>query len=107
MGAYDLLKLLREDGLRSPLQVYRALDQLILDGIVHKIESLRAFVLRTHMDDGSGHAAFTICNRCGRTREFHDGELGHVLRRLAQKEGFRASAATVELTGLCETCSHG
>ncbi|WP_292510851.1 hypothetical protein [Mesorhizobium sp.] len=37
MGAYELLGLLRQEGLRSPLQIYRALDQLIEEGLVHRI----------------------------------------------------------------------
>lgn len=45
MGAYDLLDILREQGLRSPLQIYPALEQLIRDGAVHRIESLNAYAL--------------------------------------------------------------
>ena len=108
LGAYELLELLREDGLRSPLQIYRALEQLIDDGAVHKIESLSAFALCTHAEcSDHGHAAFAICRNCGRTSEFHDAALDRVLRRLARKEGFRTSATTVELLGLCESCAHG
>lgn len=108
MGAYELLALLREEGLRSPLQVYRALEQLIEDGSVHRIESLSAFALCTHAEcSGDRHAAFAICKKCGRTSEFHDAALERVLRRLAKREGFRISATTVELSGLCEACAHG
>lgn len=107
MGAYELLELLREEGLRSPLQVYRALEQLIEDGAVHKIESLSAFALCTHSCcGGDSHAAFAICKMCGRTSEFHDAALDRLLRRLARKEGFRTTATTIELSGLCESCAH-
>ena len=108
MSAYELLEVLRENGLRSPLQVYRALEQLIEDGIAHKIESLSAFALCTHAECGTdSHAVFAICTKCGRAEEFHDHALKRVLGRLARKEGFRTKAATVELSGLCETCAHG
>lgn len=108
MGAYELLECLRQQGLRSPLQVYRALEQLMDDGAVHKIESLSAFALCTQAEcGGRGHAAFAICTECGRTSEFHDGELDRVLRQLAKREGFRTRATTVELSGLCESCAHG
>ncbi|MBD0415137.1 transcriptional repressor [Tianweitania sp. Rool2] len=108
LGAYELLELLREDGLRAPLQIYRALDQLIGDGTVHKIESLSAYALCTGLECGNhGHAAFAICRACGRTSEFHDPELHRVLRLLARKEGFRTTATTIELSGLCESCAHG
>lgn len=108
LGAYELLELLRDDGLRSPLQIYRALEQLIDDGTVHKIESLSAFAVCTEAEcSDHGHAAFAICRACGRTSEFHDAALDRVLRRLARKEGFRTTATTVELSGLCESCTHG
>ncbi|TKT74350.1 Fur family transcriptional regulator [Aquamicrobium sp. LC103] len=107
LGAYELLELLRDDGLRSPPQVYRALEQLIDDGAVHKIESLSAFAVCTAECGNHGHAAFAICRNCGRTSEFHDAELDRLLRRLARKEGFRTTATTVELSGLCESCAHG
>lgn len=108
MSAYELLELLQEDGLRSPLQVYRALEQLIQDGTAHKIESLSTFALCTHAECGTqGHAVFAICTKCGSAEEFHDHALERVLRRLAGRQGFRMRATTVELTGLCESCAHG
>jgi Fur family transcriptional regulator, zinc uptake regulator len=108
MSAYELLELLRGDGLRSPLQIYRALEQLIEDGTAHKIESLSAFALCTRAECSTdGHAIFAICTACGRAEEFHDHALERVLRRLARREGFRTTATTVELSGLCETCAHG
>ncbi|RWO03273.1 MAG: transcriptional repressor [Mesorhizobium sp.] len=95
-------------GLRSPLQVYRALEQLIEDGTAHKIESLSAFALCTRAECGTdGHAIFAICKKCGRAEEFHDHALERVLRRLATREGFCTKASTIELSGLCETCAHG
>ena len=108
LGAYELLEILREDGLRAPLQIYRALNQLINDGTVHKIESLSSYALCTGLECGNhGHAAFAICRACGRASEFHDAELDRVLRRLARKDGFQAIATTVELSGMCESCTHG
>lgn len=107
MGAYELLGLLRQQGLRSPLQIYRALDQLIEEGLVHRIESLSAFALCVHGECGThGRAAFAICANCGRASEVHDPALERVLRRIARRQGFRTKSATVELSGLCEACAH-
>ncbi|MCO5145690.1 MAG: transcriptional repressor [Aquamicrobium sp.] len=103
MRAYELLELLREDGFRAPLQVYRALEQLIADGAVRKIESLSAFALCAQ---GESRAAFAICSACGHARAFHDPALDRALRRPAGRAGFTATAATVELSGLCERCAH-
>ncbi len=105
MTAYQLLAVLREQGLKAPLQVYRALDQLIDEGLVHKIESLSAFALCTHCEANNHEgAAFTICVKCGRTDEIHDADLGRLLERLARGKGFQTNATTVELSGMCEAC---
>ena len=107
MTAYQVLAVLRGHGLKAPLQVYRALDQLIHEGLVHKIESLSAFALCTHCDASShGGAAFTICVKCGQTQEIHDTALERLLAKLARKQKFRPTSTTVELSGLCEACSH-
>src|SRR5690606_9624291 len=44
LSAYTILDRLRGDGLRAPLQVYRALEKLLSAGLVHRLESLNAFV---------------------------------------------------------------
>ncbi|RUU48081.1 transcriptional repressor [Mesorhizobium sp. M6A.T.Ca.TU.002.02.2.1] len=107
MGAYELLGLLRQEGLRSPLQIYRALDRLIEEGLIHRIESLSAFALCVHGECTHGRAAFAICANCERASEVHDPALERVLRRIARRQGFRTKSATVELSGLCESCAHG
>ena len=108
MGAYELLELLREDGFSSPLQVYRALDQLIGEGAVHKIESLSAFAACNHEEGGCrGSAVFAICSRCGQASEIHDPGLQENLRRIALSRGFETTTATVELSGVCQACAHG
>jgi Fe2+ or Zn2+ uptake regulation protein len=51
MSAYDILDRLRGSGLRSPLQIYRALGPLTEQGLVHRLESLSAFVACAHPHD--------------------------------------------------------
>ena len=106
LGAYDLLDALRGDGLRSPLQIYRALDKLIGLGLVHRIESLNAFILCVHCDDEvrPDNAAFTICTKCGRVTELNDSGLARQLEQLAEDTGFALEKSTVELRGLCAAC---
>ncbi len=105
LGAYDLLDVLRGDGLRSPLQIYRALDKLIGLGLVHRLESLNAFVVCTHCGVFRHEsAAFTICAICGRVSEVEDSELTERLIALAAESGFRLEKSTIELRGICAAC---
>jgi Fe2+/Zn2+ uptake regulation proteins len=112
MSAYTILDKLRDHGFRAPLQVYRALDKLTELGIVHRLESLNAFVACAHRESaccGAGHGhgtvAFAICDSCGQVSEFHDHEVDHRLGDWARGRGFRPAKTTIEIRGLCRGCA--
>jgi Fur family zinc uptake transcriptional regulator len=106
-GAYDLLERLR--GTRrtaAPPTVYRALDFLLEQGLIHRVERLSAFVgCVSHGAAQHGHAAqFLICRRCGRVTELDDHVLVHALAEAAARAGFSVGSATIEAEGLCAVC---
>ncbi len=106
MSAYDLLGMLRNEGVNAPPTVYRALDRLIRDGLAHRIESLNAFV--ACCEPNHAHlAGFMLCETCGQATEFHDQALEHQLETLAARLGFRPARMAVELRGQCPSCSGG
>lgn len=106
LSAYSILDLLREDGFRAPLQVYRALDKLRELGLVHRIESLNAFVACDHPGgQAHGTVAFAICENCGGVTEFSREDVVRRLGDWARGEGFEAHATVIELRGLCEACA--
>lgn len=73
LSAYTILDQLRDDGFRAPLQVYRALEKLLDYGMVHRLESLNAFVACAHPQcHEHGLIAFAICEQCGQVTEFSD-----------------------------------
>lgn len=109
LSAYTILDQLRGDGLRAPLQVYRALDKLVAYGLVHRLESLNAFVACNHpsgADAGESHgtAAFAICESCDSVAEFTEQDVAERLRSWAKAEGFEPHSTVIELRGLCEDC---
>ena len=105
-GAYDLLDKLRQHGFKAPLQVYRALDQLIDLGLVHRLESLNAFIVCSHMScESSGATAFVICDKCETVQEICDESISNFLSSLARKTKIKASKSSIELHGLCNGCS--
>jgi len=106
LSAYTILDQLRDDGFRAPLQVYRALDKLVETGMVHRLESLNAFVACSHPGcDSHQTIAFAICETCGKVTEISDEALENRLRQLAREDGFTVKRAVVELRGLCAACS--
>lgn len=105
LSAYSILDVLRDEGFRAPLQVYRALDKLIEFGLVHKLESLNAFVACTHEAcEVNELAAFMICEKCESVVELADVPLTAHLLKLASAHSFAVRQTTVELHGRCQNC---
>ena len=107
VGAYDLLRRLsREHESAAPPTVYRALDFLLDLGLIHRIESLNAFV--GCAGPSEAHAGqFLICRDCGAAAEMHDRRVNQAIGRSAAKLGFAVEQTTVELRGLCPGCQRG
>lgn len=105
LSAYTLLDELRDEGFRAPLQVYRALEKLMEFGIVHRVETLNAFIACNDTNcENSQTIAFTICNTCGDVTELVDAALSLSLKKLAKAQGFEAQQSTIELRGCCKVC---
>ncbi|QIE46232.1 transcriptional repressor [Pseudohalocynthiibacter aestuariivivens] len=104
LGAYDLLDVLRDEGLGSqPPVVYRALDFLVGRGFVHRIERLNAFVACAH--PGDTHVpAFLICRNCASVAELQSEPAKGALGRTARAAGFQIERTVVEAEGLCPKC---
>jgi Fur family transcriptional regulator, zinc uptake regulator len=105
LSAYAILDALRDEGLRAPLQVYRALDKLVELGFVHRLESLNAFLACQHTGCGNANSvAFAICGACGKVDELEDSELARELKSVSIKTGFVLTHSVVELRGTCSGC---
>ncbi len=102
--AYDLLdQLASKGGSAKPPTVYRALDFLMEEGLVHKIQSLNAYVGCPH--PGKNHVSqFLICDGCENVNEVGSIELDHALASASENAKFQVKRQTIELHGLCFEC---
>jgi Fur family zinc uptake transcriptional regulator len=104
VGAYAVLERLQRDrGSAAPPTVYRALDFLMAQGLIHRIESLNAFV-GCPMPDRRHHSQFLICTGCGGVAEIDDPQIDAAISRSAENKGFSVERLTVELQGRCPAC---
>jgi Fur family zinc uptake transcriptional regulator len=103
--AYDLLESLRDRHAgAAPPTVYRALDFLLENGFIHKLESINAFVFCQHPAEAH-QVPFLICDVCESATEVCDeGAIAHLIERQAHDFGFRAKAQTLEVHGVCRRC---
>jgi Fur family transcriptional regulator, zinc uptake regulator len=102
--AYDLLRELEPgEGAAKPPTVYRALDFLIGQGLVHRLESLNAYV--GCPAPGRRHEGqFLICSQCGEVREMAVPAIDRAIADRAADAGFEVVQRTVEVHGTCRTC---
>lgn len=105
LKAYDLLdRLTVEHAAARPPTVYRALDFLIEQGLVHRIESLNAYVACPCPEHTHGFQLL-ICRVCGSVEELHLDDVNAQLVDHARELGFRVERQTIELLGICEACA--
>jgi Fur family zinc uptake transcriptional regulator len=105
LSAYELLDRMRGVVKNpAPPTVYRALDFLLEQGLVHKLESLHAFVGCAHPDHP--HASqFLICDDCGEVAEVEDPAVVKSLKAAGKAIGFRTKRPVVEVLGTCADCA--
>lgn len=104
LSAYEILEDLRSEGVTAATTVYRALDQLVTSGKVHRLESLNAF---TACCDPShaGSPVFEICEDCGAVTEHVHTRLAKDIAVLTSSSGFKPAHSVIEIRGRCGACA--
>lgn len=106
IGAYTILDMLADEGTKpAPMTVYRALDFLQEQNLVHRVAGINAFV-GCATPDHTHDAQFLICQSCGNVAEIHDSHLDSAIARYTSEVGFRLIQGRVELEGVCSNCQN-
>ncbi|MCJ2123973.1 transcriptional repressor [Methylobacterium sp. J-077] len=104
-GAYDIAEKLSAPGRRvAPVSVYRALDFLMENGLVHRIASRNAFIPCAHGHAPGEGVVFLICRKCGGVDEASSEELEDGLDRTLKRAGFTPAHSILEVEGDCGAC---
>lgn len=105
--AYDVLAELKDVGYSDkPPTVYRTLDFLLKHGLIHKLDSLNAYVGCAHPCEHE-ECYFLICSECLEIKECCDSILSDTIARTADKNKFNPKHTTLEISGQCRECSAG
>jgi Fur family zinc uptake transcriptional regulator len=105
LTAYQLLDRLKESRNAVPATIYRALDFLMAQHLIHKVERLNAFIPCTDTAHADHAVQFLICRKCGTVDEMEDHATSRALARAAERKGFRPGNAVIELDGTCAACT--
>jgi Fur family zinc uptake transcriptional regulator len=107
LGAYDLIEKVAEGTAKrpAPISIYRALDFLLENGLIHRLASRNAYLACGH-----GHAlqepvVFLICDVCGGVVEATSEALSRDLGLLAETAKFAPRVQVMEIAGHCRLCT--
>ncbi len=105
LGAYAILDKLTAEGHKpAPPTVYRALEFLLEQGLIHRIASLNAFLGCIHPSQ-QHLACFFICQHCGNAEELVESQtLQQEIQRRALDLGFSIQQSILEVAGWCKQC---
>lgn len=106
LGAYTLMEMLEKSSDRkrvAPPTVYRTLDFLMEQGLIHKVHSLNAFIgcanpIQKHND------ALFICRDCGHTEEVRSDTIQQAINLSASQQKFVVNDQIIEIVGRCTRC---
>lgn len=104
IGAYDVLQKLQEAGHKpAPPTAYRALEFLVSAKLIHRIESLNAYI-GCPSPNASHQCQFYICTDCGHIAEVSNSLVSDALNTSAKELGFECQQPVIEVHGVCQNC---
>jgi len=106
ISAYDLLEKLQAfDSKAKPPTIYRALEFLLENHFIHRIESLNAYIMCCHL--GCEHPMqLLICNKCNDIIELSEPTIDEAFSSKASQFNFKITNQVIEAHGVCNTCFH-
>lgn len=104
LKAYDLLEAMRavHPG-AAPPTVYRALDFLMDEGLVHRLDAVNAWTA-CHDAGGAPHDLLVVCTGCGAVAELSDPAMSRQLAERVARTGFALNSHETEIRALCPGC---
>ena len=109
LSAYELSDLCAERCSETipTMSIYRILEFLEGEHLVHRLKLANKFVACTHIHCSSDHGIpqFLICEQCSKVKEIHIKPASiNELMAIAQSSGFKLVTPQLEMNCLCENC---
>ncbi len=103
--AYELLEKLKPlQNAAKPATIYRALDFLIEQGLIHRVESLNAFI-GCNRPSYQHEQLLLICKECNDVEERSAPEVMQSLMAEIKEANFIAQSKAIEIQGICHECA--
>lgn len=110
LSAYEVADYCKEELGESmpPMSVYRILEFLESEQLVHKLKLANRFVACVHITCDHKHAVpqFLICEQCNKVSEVSIKESTlHALRNNVEAAGYKLASPQIEMNCLCQSCA--
>lgn len=103
--AYDILAQLSSDNfIEKPPTVYRALDFLRDNNLIHRIESQNAYIGCNTKHEGLD-SKFFICDKCNEVEELTAPAVNKTIDKVSKQQSFIPNLVNVEIHGICAQCA--
>jgi Fur family zinc uptake transcriptional regulator len=102
--AYDLQDDMRaRHGRVAPSTVYRALEFLMDQHLVHRVDALNTFIVCT-AEHAAHHPLLLVCSRCQAVTELQDDEAYEAVRSKLRQADSGFVESDIEVKGICGQC---
>ena len=103
--AYELLERVKPLAMAAkPPTIYRALEFLSEQGLIHRVESLNAFI-GCSCANAPHEQLLLICKNCQEVEERTAPQVMQALAEEFNEAGFTVHSKAIEIHGLCSTCT--
>ncbi len=104
LTAYELLRLYRKTSSKAEsMTVYRVLDFLVKNHLVHRLESKNAYAA-CHTPEEQHQAQFLLCEKCNESQEVYVSALERAAKNTANQYHYVLSNRPIEIIGICKKC---
>jgi len=104
LTAYEILEKFEKIKKVKPMTVYRALNSLIEDGLIHKSNQNKTFVLCKHNHGSKHNPALAICKKCGDTEELKSSLFESLFKKNNVKK-YDFNTFNMEVLTTCKGCN--
>ena len=104
LTAYEILDKFQKIKKVQPMTVYRALNYLIKEGIIHKANHNKSYLLCNHSHKEKHKTSIAICIKCGDSEELHSGLFSPILKKIRLKK-YEFLLFDLEISTVCRSCA--
>lgn len=102
LTSVEILDLLHvQNPTANRMTIYRTIEYLIRNNLIHKVQSNNTYTLCQHPSDHS--CQILVCTKCGVQHEIHSHQICSSLDLIQLEYGFTFSNP-LEITGICDKC---